>query len=128
MQRIKRCNFRLPAIAVLGLLMLPQSLRAAPADRSVLNQCRSTFAGTAFDCVCPIRFLSKNFKQVDVGLILTLWGYTIDGHHNHDFEIQRLASKYGTSRIDDVMYRFHSVRVDMLRQCPSDTPEDEDAY
>ena len=128
MRRINRCNFRLTAIAVLGLLMLSQSLCAAPADRSVLNQCRSAFAGTAFDCVCPMRFLSKSFNQVDVGLVLMLWGYTIDGHHNHDFEIRKLASKYGTSRIDDVMYRFHDIRVDMLRQCPSDTPEDEDAY
>jgi hypothetical protein len=128
MRRINRCNFRLPATAVLGLLMLSQSLCAAPADRSVLNRCRNAFAGTAFDCVCPIRFLSKNFNQVDAGLILMLWGYSIDEHHNHDFEIQRLASKYGTSRIDNLLYRFHGVRVDMLRQCPSDTPEDGDAY
>jgi hypothetical protein len=123
-----RVNLGLPAVAVLAALTLSQSLSAAPADNSVLNQCRSAFAGTGFDCVCPIRFLSKRFDHVDVDLILVLWGYAIDEHHDHNLEIHKLASKYGTSRIDNVMYRFHGVRVDMLRQCPSDTREDEEAY
>jgi hypothetical protein len=124
----QRCNFTLSAIAVLGILLLSQNLSAAPADTPVLNQCRKAFAGTAFDCACPIRFLSKSFDRADVSLILRLWGYAIDEHHGHNFQIQKLASKYGASRIDNVMYRFHSIRVGMLRQCPSDTPEDEDAY
>lgn len=124
----KHCNLGLSAIAVLAALTLSPSVRAAPAANSALNQCRGAFAGTGFDCVCPIRYLSKSFDQADVGLILVLWGYAIDERRDHSVEIQKLASKYGTSRIDDVMYRFHSVRVDMLRQCPSDTREDEEAY
>lgn len=124
----KHCNLGLSAIAVFASLALSPSVVAAPAANSVLNQCRSAFAGTSFDCDCPIRYLSKSFDQADVGLILVLWGYAIDERHDHSPEIHKLASKYGTSRIDDVMYRFHSVRVDMLRQCPSDTREDEEAY
>jgi hypothetical protein len=123
-----RCNLALPAVAVLAALTLSPSVGAAPAGNSVLNQCRSAFAGTGFDCVCPIRFLSKSFDQVDVSLILRLWGYAIDQHHSHDLEIRKLASKYGASRINNVMYRFHGIRVDMLRQCPSDTRQDEEAY
>ena len=124
----KYCNLGLPAVTVLAAMTLSHSVRTAPADQSVLNQCRSAFAGTGFDCACPIRFLSKKFDQVDVDLILVLWGYAIDEHHKHNPEIQKLASQYGASRIDNVMYRFHSIRVDMLRQCPSDTRLDEEAY
>jgi hypothetical protein len=124
----QRRNFALSAIALLGVLMLPQRPSAAPTDGSVLNQCRNAFAGTAFDCVCPIRFLSKNFDQKDVGLILSLWGYSIDERHNHDLEVKRLTLKYGTSRVDDLLYRFHSIRFELFRRCPSDTPQDQDAY
>jgi hypothetical protein len=124
----KRCDIGLAAIAALAVLTLSQSLYAAPVDTSVLNQCRKAFAGTSFDCVCPIRFLSKNFDQADIGVFLVLWGYAIDEDHDHSVEIQKLTSKYGTSRINDMLYRFHAVRVDMLRHCPSDTLEDEDAY
>jgi hypothetical protein len=117
-----------PFTAAVGLLVSSKPGHAAPADRSVIEQCSKAFVGTAFDCVCPVRFLSKSFDQIDVGLILVLWGYAIDERHDHNREIQKLKSKYGASRIDDAMYRFHSVRVDMLRQCPSDTREDEEAY
>ncbi len=93
---------------------------------SLLQNCKDYFADRDFDCACTLRFLEPRFSRADLDLVLRVWGYSLDGRHNHSDDFQFVYASYGYKKVDEVLRQFRRVRLKLFLQCPESSPSSED--